>query len=374
MKIKIILIIIAILVVVGIVWYGVNKRTIGEIKIGVITALTGPGAEYGTATQKGLDLAVQKINNEGGINGRLMRLIYEDDKCDSQTSLVALQKLTGVDKTNIIIGSVCSSVVLTMAPVVQEKNLLLISSGASNPKISQYPNVFRTWPSDALQGEFLAKFIAETMKLKRVGIIFLNNDYGVGLRDAFQKDFQQKGGNMVAAEAMAIDESDARTQLGKIKSANPEGVFLATYARQMGIILKQAKELGFSAQFFGGEGTQDPSVIEIGKEGAEGLIGTVPATANSQTRDKFLADFQKTYNEEPGITADSAYDIPFILKEVMQKCNNYSDIDCLKDNLLQIKDFSGASGIINFDANGDLVGKTYNLITIKNGQFVPYEH
>lgn len=354
-----------------------NSRKITNlepIKIHVIAPLTGPASEYGTATREGLELAVEKINKDGGIKGRSVQLAFEDDKCDPKEGVAALQKLNSVDGANVVIGNVCSSVALAMGPIAQEKNILIISSGASNPRISEYSNVFRTWPSDALQGKFIASFVSDNLKTKKASIIYINNDYGTGLKDAFEKEFTQNGGEVVIAEAIPESATDVKTQLMKIKANNPEVTFLATFAKEMGIILKQAKELGISTQFIGGEGSKDASVIEVGGKGAEGLIGTIPATDSSQIRDEFIKSFKEKYNKEPGITADSAYDIPFLLKETMSKCADITDVNCLKKNLLSLKDFAGVIGKISFDENGDLVGKSYDLIQVKNGEFMPYEN
>ena len=348
-----------------------QKESEETLKIGVITPLTGPGSEYGTATQKNLELALEKINQQGGINGKKVELIYEDSKCEPRTGVSALKKLTSIDKTNLIIGTVCSSVTLALTPIVEEQNLLIISSGSSNPKISQYPNTFRTWPSDALQGEFLAKSVAEDLKLKKAAIIFINNDYGVGLKDAFKEGFEQLGGEITAIEVIPEAATDTKTQLTKIKATNPEGVFLASYAKEAGLILKQAKELDFSTQFFGSEGVKDTSIFEISKGGSEELLFSVPETGSSEKRENYLNEFRERYNEYPGITGDSAYDILFLLKEI--DCNDFSDTDCLKKGLLNLENFQGVTGNINFDENGDLIGKTYKLMQVKNSEFVDYE-
>ncbi len=376
---KILIWLIVVIVVIAGIWWRVGKKSIQPptgkkevIKIGVITLLTGPGAEYGIATQRGLDLAVKEINDAGGIKGKKIKLIYEDSKCDPQTGIRALQKLIFKDKVKVVIGTVCSSVTLALAPIAQEQDLLIISSGSSNPRISSYPNVFRTWPSDAIQGKFLGKFVKEKLKLNKVGIIYMNNDYGVGLKDAFKDEFEKRGGTVVAEEAVPAIATDVKTQLTKLKELNPEGVFLATHAKEMGQILKQAKELNFSTQFFGGEGTKDPSLIEIGGSGAEGLIGTIPSASETSKRNHFLSAFKKAYDKEPGITADAAYDIPFLLEIALKECD-ISEINCIKTALLKIKNYSGASGIITFDENGDIISKKYDLIIVKNGKFVPYE-
>jgi len=366
--------IVAILVVRGI--YTITQKsseptTDEVIKIGVILPLTGPGEEYGVASKNGIELAVEQINAIGGINGRKIEVVYEDDKCNPKDGLTALNKLVSLENIKVVIGAICSGVVLGIAPEVQKDNLLVISSGASNPEISDYPNIFRNWPSDAAQGEFLTKLAQEKLGIKKAAIIYINNDYGVVLKNLFKKEFE-KIGQVVAEEAIPDTMNDARTQLLKIKASNPDAIFLFTYAKQMGIILKQSQELKINKQFLGGEGTKDQTVIDVAGSGAEGLIGLTPSMILSQVRNNFFTDFQSKYNEEPGLTGDTAYDIPFLLKEAMNKCSD-SDVDCLKAGLLRIKDYHGVSGIINFDANGDLVGKTYDIITVKNGEFVPYE-
>jgi branched-chain amino acid transport system substrate-binding protein len=375
---KTILGVVIVIILAFLVWYGASQKPQAPvskepIKIGVIQPLTGPGSEYGLATQKGLDLAIEEINGQGGILGKPVKLIYEDSRCDPKTGITAFQKLLSIDKVEkILIGEMCSSVTLALAPIAQEQNLLLISSGSSAPKISDYSNVFRTWPSDALQGEFLAKFASDNLKFNKVAILYINNDYGVGLKNAFKKEFESKRGKVVAEEAVPEGATDVKTQLIKVKNLNPQGVFLATYAKETAQILKQAKELGFSTQFFGGEGAKDPLVIEIAKEGAEGFICTIPGTSSTEKRKHFLEAYKAKYNEEPGITADSAYDIPFVIKVAAEKCGNL-DVDCLKRELINIKDFEGASGLISFNENGDLVGRNYDLFQVKNGQFMPYE-
>ena len=173
----------------------------------------------------------------------------------------------------------------------------------------------------------------------------------------------------MGVEAVSQDSTDVRTEITKIKQHNPEAVFLATYSRQMGFILKQAKALNFSTVFIGGEGTKDNTLIEVAGQGAEELIGLVPSVPETGTRSAFLAAFKEKYNDEPGLTADSAYDIPYLLKIAMEECEDIYDVDCLKNELLQINKYEGASGIITFDENGDLAEKTYAVVTVKNGKF-----
>jgi len=342
----------------------------GVIKIGVIAPLTGPAAEYGVATQKALLLAEKQVNDAGGINGKRIELFFEDDECEPAKAITAFNKLAKVDGIRIIAGTVCSSVTLALAPLAEENSVLLISSGSSNPRISCAGDyIFRTWPSDALQGKFLAQFVEENFQGKSVAIIYMNNDYGAGLKGAFEENFS---GKIVSAESFEQGATDFRAQLAKTAEAKPDIIFLASYAKEIGRILKQSEELGINAQFIGGEGTKDQSVLDAAGNAAEGIIGTIPHAENSAAREKFISDFNKEYGTEPGITADAAYDIIGLLKVAIGKCGSADSTECLKNALYAIKNYDGASGKISFDGKGD-VQKTYDLITVKQGQFVPYE-
>ena len=378
MKQKTNLIVLASLALLVLLVAGCSQSPTGEvvkkqdtIKLGVIAPLTGPASEYGTATQQGLDLAVEEINAQRGITGREIELVYEDGKCESKTSLSALQKLSSADNIKIIIGTICSSVNLAYAPVVQENNILVISSGASNYKIADYDNIFRTWPSDALQGKFLAKYAYENLGLRKVGVIYINNDYGKGQQEVFQKEFERLGGEIIALEAVPESASDVRTQLLKLKAEKHDGVLLAVYAREAGITLKQAKELGFKTLFFGGDGLHDPSLFEIAGDATEGLIASIGSVPSSSERTRFLNAFETVYSGKPRLTADAAYDIPYLLREAMKTCKE-NDVNCIKKALIEIK-YKGASGMIDFDENGDLVEKEYEVYVAKNNEFVLYE-
>jgi branched-chain amino acid transport system substrate-binding protein len=369
-------ILVVVIIVVGVILLTNQKQTPleGEIEIGVITPLTGPASTYGIATQKSLNLAANQINDNGGINNSKIKLIYEDSKCDPKTGVTSLKKFNSIDNIPIVVGTICSSVTLAMGPIVQENNSLIISSGASNPKIADYSNIFRTWPSDTLQGKILAKFVKQSLHLDEVAIIYINNDYGVGVKDVFKKHFIEQGGKILIEESVPESVIDAKTQITKIKSKNPKGVFIATYGKEMGTILKQAKELGLSSQFFGGDVVGDDSVINLSSGGAEGLMASASSINDNKKRTSFLNSFKEEFGENPGVTGDAAFDILFLLKNVIEdgKCD-FTDVTCIKNKLQKINNFEGVTGEISFDQNGDLLDKKYDFFQVKNGQFVPYE-
>lgn len=337
------------------------------IKVGVLTPLTGPAVIYGENVKRGIDLALEEINANGGIEGRQIKLYYEDTMCDPKKGVSAYEKLRSTVDPDIYIGTVCSSVTLTLGSLFEQSGDVLISAGASNSKISNYESVFRVWPSDALQGNYLGKIVREQFNYDTVAFLYLNDDYGVGLKDSFAEKFSSLGGSVVLEEAIPEGASDVRSQLIKIKSLNPDVVFLPLWSKEIGLVLKTAKELGMNTQFISGEGSHENSVIEIGGKGAEGLIGTVVAVEETSRREEFSKNFLDKYGEDFSILSDAAYDILYVFKYATTDCD-----DSLKACLGSMEPIALASGTVSFDSNGDLADKTYDLFTVKDGKFVDY--
>ena len=371
---KIILWLVVVVIVIAGIWYGASRKLAtvtekGPIKIGAILALTGEAAVWGQNAKTGIELAKEEINEKGGISGRKIEVIYEDSQCDPKTGVSAAQKLITVDKVQVIIGDVCSSVTLAIAPIANQNKVVLITPGSSADSISQAGEyIFRNYPKNS---QFLGKVIELIEKLdkKKIAILFVNNDYGVGLKDyALQKISKEK---IVLVEGHNQKETDFRTTLAKLKSINPDAVILATYYEDGSLILKQAKEMKINTLFLGTDAFDDPKVIEIAKEAAEGLVlSTVKPGAGPKFLEFKKAYLQK-YNKEPVILSDFAYDTLNIIAEAIKKGNHKGEN--IKNYFYSIKNFQGASNLISFDENGDLINPSFTLKTIKNGQFVPYE-
>jgi len=347
----------------------ITPTTKEMIKIGAILPLTGEAAVWGENVKTGIELAKEEINKKGGINGRKIEVIYEDGQCDSKTGVSAAQKLITVDKVQVIIGEVCSSVTLAIAPIANQNKVVLITPASSADSISQAGEyIFRNYPRNS---QFLDKIseLIEKLNKKKIAILFVNNDYGVGLKDyALQKISKEK---IVLVEGHDQKETDFRTTLTKLKSINPDAVILATYYEDGALILKQAKEMKINALFLGTDAFDDPKVVEIAKEAAEGLIFSAVKLEAGPKFSEFKKAYIEKYNKEPVFLSDFAYDTLNIIAEAIEK-GNYKGED-IKNYLYSIKNFPGASNSISFDENGDLINPSFTLKTIKNGQFVPYE-
>jgi branched-chain amino acid transport system substrate-binding protein len=374
-------IVVAIIVIVGI-YYGVNKKqttlttpsssltapiTKETIKIGATLPLTGDVSNLGVDAKNAIELAVKEINQTGGIKGSPVEVVFEDDKCDPKLSVDTVNKLINLDKVKIIFGPFCSGASLSAVPIAQQNKVLMISGSATNPKLSNFPLYFRTIPSDAEQGKFGAEYVFNKLNKRKVAIAYVQNDYGVGLKDAFKKRFEELGGKVVVELEHQEGAVDLRTNITKIKNANPELIYLVAYPKDGGNFLKQLYELNVKVPVFGSESLESPDIIEIAKEAAEGVIFT---RAKEIKNENYINNYKSAYNVEPEAYGVFYYDAAKIIFQGIESCN--LDIDCLRNFLVNNK-FTGFTGDIDFNENGDVINKEFMLKIIKKGKFEVYE-
>ena len=349
-----------------------TKKEPEEIKIGAILPLTGDAALYGESIKKGIDLAIEEINMAGGIKGKKVRIIYEDSKASPGEGVSALNKLISTDKVLAIIGDAVSSVTLAIAPIAEKNKIVILSPLSSAPAITNAGDfIFRNVPSDLFGGKVAAYFAVKQQGWQKLAILFINNDFGVGLQQVFSKEVMNLGGKIVASEAYEQGSTDFRTQLIKIKNANPDAIFLVGY-REVPQILIQAKELKLRGRFLGTGLLEDPNVIKVAKDAAEGLFFTqlqyTPDSPDPIVK-RFVDSFEKKYNSKPDIIAAYGYDSMAVLAFAMEK-SNLTSIS-IKKELYKVKNFKGVTGEISFDENGDVI-QPMGVKVIKNGKFQWY--
>ena len=365
----IIWLIVAIVVIAGI-WWGVSRRPTEEevIKIGAILDLSGPAASDNAKIKKGIEVALEEINSGGGIKGRKIELVWEDDKCDPKEGVSAFHKLMSSYKFPVIIGGSCSSVTLAIAPIAEENKVVLVSPYSSNPQLTEAGDyIFRTVPSDIFEANLEAEFISQEMGLKKIAILYVNNDYGKGLANVLSFRFKELGGEILIEEPYALKESDFRAHLTKIKEKNPELIYIAGYQRALINILKQIKELGIIVRLMANSLMDDPQIIEEVEDAAEGVIIGSIFFDPSET---FQSKFQKKYGEKAGTWEAIGYDTLRLVAKAIEK-GGYEP-EGIKNALYEIE-YDGALGHLTFDKNGDIVWPKLTIKTVKNGQFVPYE-
>ncbi len=367
--VKIIISVIIILIIIWGIWYGVVKPKEQEvIKIGVTFPLTGDLMNLGLDAKNAVDLAIKEINEIGGIGGKELKIIYEDDQCDPKLSATTVNKLINVDGVKIIVGPFCSGASFSAAPIAQDKNVLLLSGSATNPKLSDYRLFFRTIPSDAYQGRFGAEYVYNNLGKKRVAISYIQNDYGIGLKEEFNKRFTELGGNIVIEVEHQEKAIDLRTQITKINNAKADAIYLIAQTTDAGNFLKQAKELGLNLPILSTEVIENQDVIEIAKQAADGVMFTRAKEIESK---EFQNKYNFAYGRDPGAYDAFYYDGIRILSDSLKECGE--NVNCIRDYLVNLENYTGISGKIDFDENGDLVGKDFIIKIIKDGQFVPYE-
>jgi len=270
--------------VAGIVILTVATRSTEKfIKIGAILPLSGDGAKYGEEAQRGIELAVTETNAAGGISGKKVVIVYEDDQGLAKNAVSALKKLASVDKVPVVIGPMYSSTALASAPVAETEKIVLFSPSASSPEYTKAGDyAFRNWPSDIYEGGEMARFAYKKLGLRRVGILTVSLDYGIGLTNVFKNTFEKLGGQVPVQEQYVQGATDFRTQLTKLKGTNLDAVYLPGYYNEIGLILKQARELDLQVKFLSCVGFDNPKALEIAGDAAEGVIFARPAyDANS---------------------------------------------------------------------------------------------
>ncbi len=366
--------IIFILVGLGI-YYSVNKKSItpdsGEkIKIGISAPLTGEVASWGQNAVAGAELAVREINSLGGINGRLIELIIEDDKCVSVNGVNSFNKLINVDEVTAIAGPICSPVGGAALPIAQQNKVPVVIITASNPmltKIGDY--IFRIYPSDSLQGKIGADFIFNTLGKRKVAVIYVKNDWGQGIKEVFINRFKELGGEIVYEDNVLQESNDLRTQLSKVKNSGAEALYFPVYPANAISGFKQIKELGLNIPIVGGDSFGGEEVVK--SEFSDGVIYTIPKINNPEEFIAKIKSLPGKENLQVSIAAPLGYDAIKILAKVIQKVGTNKKL--IRDELANLYYQEGVSNpIIEFDENGDLKEGKFEIKIIKDKTSIDY--
>jgi branched-chain amino acid transport system substrate-binding protein len=341
-----------------------------KIKLGAILPLTGDAAEYGLPEQAGIQIAMEEINANGGVNGKQLEVIIEDAKCDAKDATTATQKLIDVDGVKVIIGGACSSETIAAAAITEPKQILLLSPTASNPSITAIGDfVFRTYPSDAFSASVAAEY-AMKQGWKTAAIISEQKDYAQGLRNTFKETFNRLGGSIVADETFGPDDTDFKTQAAKIIREKPDVIAVYPQAPAKGVlIIKQLRESGAKQQLIGAEILITPGAAKENADLLEGFIGLEPAFDPSNTKAAGLfAKYKAKNNKDPPqpFFMASAYDDVYLIAEAIKANNGVVDTAQIRDFLYAVKDWDGAVGKLTIDKNGDPI-MSFAIKQVKGG-------
>ena len=368
------LLLMALVGTVGAVLVGCGGKQADELRIGAVLPLTGDIAEYGKRCKAGMEMAVEDVNSSGGVKGNTVSIVYEDSRGVPADGVSALRKLIDVDGVRIVIGAVASSVTLAMEPVATEQKVILFSPASSSPKLTGISDYFfRNWPSDVLEATALAEFAYSDLGLRRVSTAYVNNDYGLGLKDEFARRFAELGGEVLAEESYEQGATDFRAQLAKIKGDNPDAVYLAGYHREMALATRQIRELGMDVQILADADYGVPELLEIAGPAAEGAVYSTPdydPAKGGREMGEFATAFEEAHGEPPTIFEANGYDAVMIICKAAAEVG--TDTDRIAEHIASLEHYPGVSGDTSFGRRGE-VTKPAAIRTVRDGEFVPYE-
>ena len=336
-------------------------------KIGVMESLTGAGETYGTVANHAKQMAVDEINDAGGINGRRLELIVEDSQCTAQGAITAFHKLTDVDGVKIILGTSCSSAMLGAAPLAEAGGVILFSGLASNPDIARAGDyIFRTQISDIQVGIDTGNILWAD-GVRRLATITETTDYAEGVRRTTAAQFEKRGGTIVAEERYTSDVTDFRSQLTKMLAATPDAIHLAPQSEfTAGTVIKQAREIGYGGPIYAETVSVGTTALEIAGEAATGMKAiTADLNPDNEKAQEVLTSFRTRYEY---VTLPwhlgSAYDDVYIAAECLSRTNDDQDADGFRDCMYEIT-WSGAIGDnYSFDSDGDVVGLSRVVVEV----------
>jgi len=355
----------------------VADEAAGPIKIGLAAPMSGDAAAYGEIIGNGAMMKIEEINEAGGINGRMLELVVGDERCDPKEAAAVGQNFASNEEIVAVLGHVCSSATLAAIPYYDEAGLPAISPTATNVDVapsSEY--MFRNVFTDDFQGRFMAIYAKEVLGVEKVGVFHENNDYAIGLKEAFVAAAEEIGLEVVGIEAYVADTVDFAPQLSKFKELAPDAIFIAGYYQQGGLILAQAMNLGLDVQFLGADGLNNPELINIAKDAAEGFLASSPLVYEvaGEEAQAFKEAFEEKYGLTPDWMAANAYDAIGMIAVAIEECG--ADREAIKDCLAGMDTpetgYVGIAGITVFDENGDC-SKPVFVSEVKDGEFVAAE-
>ncbi len=356
----------------GGVFTGCSKDSGDTIKIGGIFPLSGEVAVYGTECRNGIMLAIDEINAAGGVNGKQLELVGEDDEGSPEKSVNVYKKLVTKDNCDVIIGSLTSGCTAAISSLAQAQKVLLLAPAATLTSITEAGDyVFRACFIDPFQGTVGGKFSRETLGASRAAVLYdIGNDYSIGLYENFKVAFEQGGGTVVAAESYSTGDKDFNAQLTKIKTANPDVVYLPDYYATVALIVKQLRAQGINTPIVGADGW-DGIIDNAGDEVLNGFYSNHYAADSTDSR---VVTFVKSYEEKYGSTPVSfaalGYDCVYLLKDAMV-ASGATDATSLKDALMKTNG-SYVTGNLTFDENRNPVKSAVMLEIVKqDGKLVP---
>jgi branched-chain amino acid transport system substrate-binding protein len=346
----------------------------GPIVVGEVGSMTGTEATFGTSSDRGIQLATKEVNTSGGIKGRQVQVIALDDQGKPEEAATAATRLIASEHVLALLGEVASTRSLFMAPKAQQAKVPMVSPSSTNERVTAVGDyIFRACFIDPFQGYVMAKFATSTLKLKKAAILRdVRNDYSVGLAKVFNDNFTKLGGQIVANESFSNGDVDFKAQLTNIKAAAPDAIYVPAYYTEVGLIARQAREIGLTVPLLGGDGWDSEKLYEIGGVALEGSYFSNHYSVDdpSPRVQEFVGKFKKEYGGQlPDSLAAQAYDAAGMLFDAMKRATDLSG-PAIRDALAQTKNYKGVTGDITMD---DKRNASKPAVVLKIGKGGKYE-
>ncbi len=344
-----------------------------EIRIGLITPLSGDVKTFGESVRNAFDIAVSEANAAGGVAGMKIVPVVVDDKNDPTEAANAANLLINQQRVKAIVGSVTSKTTIPVSDMAQTYKVPTITGTATNPKVTvadgkRKDYMFRACYTDSFQGTVMAKFSRETLKAKAAAVLYdASNDYSKGIAEVFRDAFAGMGGRVAAYESYGKDDVDFSALLTKVKAAQPDVLFLPDYYNKVGLIARQVREKGLKVTLVGPDGWDSPDLVKVAGSAIEGGYFSNHYSPEDTRREvvNWVRKYKAKYGQTPDALGTLAYDAANLLFDAIRKANS-DDPARIKDALATIKGFKGVTGRFTIDRNGDPI-KSAVIIRIRNG-------
>ena len=338
-----------------------------EIVVGEFASLTGGSASFGQSSHKGTQLAIEEINAAGGVLGKKLKLITEDDQSLAGQPATIARKLISQDKIVALLGEVASSKSLEASPICQQNKVPMISPASTNPKVTEVGDfIFRICFIDPFQGTVMSKF-ALGKGFKKVAVLTdVKQDYAVGLAEFFMKHFKENGGEIVKEQKYSTGDKDFKGQLTSLKASKSDAIFVPGYYGEVALIARQAKQLGIKVPLLGGDGWVGDSLLKVAGNALDGSFYSSHFSDADQTPDvqEFVKKYKAKFGGSPDDMAALGYDSAMILADAIKRAGG-TDGAKLRDAIAATKNFKGITGVITIDEKRN-ASKSAVIMTIEN--------
>ncbi|WP_456636065.1 ABC transporter substrate-binding protein [Bradyrhizobium sp. USDA 10063] len=339
-----------------------------EVRIGLVEPLTGSVAYNGNSVVEGAKLAISEVNAAGGILGKQVRLVIEDGQCQPAASVNAVEKLVQKDKVALLVGAFCSSATAAIMPVAQKYKIPLITAVSSKADLTEQRNryFFRAAETDALMARAFAKILAQGLKLNSVAYVGVNDDWGRGGVDEFNRDLSELGVKAALVEYFDHGATDFFTLLAKLRAAKSDGLFVAAETQDGSILVKQIREMGLTTKVFGVGSWATADFIKLAGEAAEGIYAAVPYVSSLDTprNQIFVKTYEAAYKVKPGKYGAAGYNALHIAAAAIARAGSI-DAEAIREALHKTR-YEAPNGVYQFDAKGQAYGFEAVLVRIEN--------